>query len=76
MDQYAIESNKSNGDAITWDAIQKYLKTGSALYNSGGLDMLGGTYVGFTVDASPKLDSATFDKLSDVAPAEFWSPYY
>src|SRR5829696_3745637 len=44
LDQYAIENNKGAGFTTEWSDIQKYLKTGSALYNSTGKDMLGGTY--------------------------------
>src|ERR1700726_2843112 len=43
-DQYAIEHNKGSGDSIVWTDVQNYLKTGSVLYSSGGVDMLGGTY--------------------------------
>ena len=76
IDQYAIETSKAEGNTVEWTDIQKYLKTGSALYNSGGTDLLGGTYVGFSVDSTPKLDPATYDKLSDIAPSDFWSPFY
>ncbi|EDY17448.1 hypothetical protein CfE428DRAFT_4965 [Chthoniobacter flavus Ellin428] len=78
IDQYAIENNKSSGDTVSWTDIQKYLKTGSVLYNSGGTDLLGGTYSGgtFSVDNLPKLNSTSFGKLSDVAPSDFWSPFY
>ncbi len=30
----------------------------------------------FTVDSIPKVNATTYGKLSDVAPAAFWSPYY
>ena len=78
IDQYAIESNKAGGATVEWTDIQAYLKKGSVLYNSGGTDILlnpynGGTY---TVDGLPKLSSTTFNKLSDVAPSDFWSPFY
>jgi len=77
IDQYAIENNKIGGAAVPWTAVQSYLKNGSNLYNSGGLDMLGNTYgAPFSVDYLPKLNATTYGKLSDVAPAEFWSPYY
>ena len=76
IDQYAIENNNSSGDTLTWDKVKAYLKTGSSLYNSNGADMLSGTYGSFTVDSIPKLDATTFGKLSDVAPADFWSPFY
>jgi len=76
VDQYAIENNKAGGVVVPWAGIQSYLKNGSTLYNSNGTDMLTGTYGTFTVDSIPKLSKATFDKLSDVAPASFWSPFY
>jgi type II secretory pathway pseudopilin PulG len=78
-DQYAIENNKLAGDTVVWADIQNYLKTGSVLYNSGGADLFGNKYNNngtFSVDSTPKLNSLTFSKLSDVAPVTFWSPYY
>jgi prepilin-type N-terminal cleavage/methylation domain-containing protein len=76
IDQYAIENNKAGGTTVAWSDIQSYLKKGSVLYNSGGSDLLGNFYVGYTVDSIPKVRSTTFVKLSDVAPSDFWSPYY
>lgn len=76
IDQYAIENNKGTNDPVIWRDIQVYLKKGSIIYNSGGQDLLGGLYVGFTVDSIPKLRAATFNKLSDVAPSDFWTPFY
>ena len=78
IDQYAIENNKSSGDTVNWTDIQKYLKNGSVLYNSGGTDLLGSQFSGgtFSVDSLPKLNSTTYGKLSDVAPSDFWSPFY
>jgi prepilin-type N-terminal cleavage/methylation domain-containing protein len=75
VDQYAIERNKTSGINPTFSDIADYLKVGSSLYNSGNTDMLGNSFGTFTVDAIPKVPSTTFEKLSDVAPAEFWSPY-
>ena len=76
IDLYAVERNKPAGAAVNWDDIKPYLKTGSKLYNSNGVDLLGATYVGFSVDSTPKIRVGTYDKLSDVAPLAFWSPYY
>ena len=79
IDQYAIEANKSGGATVNWTDIQSYVKKGSILYNSGGTDLLGtafGNAGTFSVDAIPKLSSTTFNKLSDVAPVDFWSPFY
>ena len=78
-DQYAIENNKTSGNAINWTDVQSYLKTGSVLYNSSGTDLFGNFYGAtgtFSVDNLPKLSSTTYSKLSDVAPLAFWSPYY
>ena len=79
IDQYAIEANKSGGATVNWTDIQSYVKKGSIIYNSGGTDLLGtafGNAGTFSVDAIPKLSSTTFNKLSDVAPVDFWSPFY
>ena len=76
VDQYAIESNRTGGFVVPWNDVRAYLKTGSKLYNSGGTDMLTNTYGTFTVDSIPKLSLATFNALSDVAPSDFWSPFY
>ncbi|MEA3209913.1 MAG: type pilus assembly protein PilA [Chthoniobacter sp.] len=76
VDQYAIENNKASADVVTWAQVKSYLKTGSILYNSGGLDLMGSTLGTFTVDSIPKLSATTYGKLSDVAPTDFWSPFY
>ena len=78
IDQYAIEYNKGGGATVDWTDVQAYLKKGSVLYNSGATDLLANGYNGrvFSVDGLPKLSSTTFNKLSDVAPSDFWSPFY
>ena len=76
IDQYAIENNKSGGQTVIWTDIMSYLKKGSSLYNSGGNDLFGRAYQGFSVDSIPKINSTTFTNLSDIAPSDFWSPYY
>src|ERR1700760_1613627 len=58
-DQYAIENNKSTGDAVAWTDVMNYLKTGSVLYDSTGTDLFGNQYNGnatFSVDTIPKLN--------------------
>ncbi len=76
IDEYAIENNKAGGATVHCADIQSYLKTGSVLYNSGGTDLFGNLYTGFSVDGLPKLKAATYQQLSDVAPLNFWTPYY
>lgn len=81
VDQYAIENDKKVGDAFAWSDVSKYVKQGTRLYNSNGKDIHGHEMVG----GSPKIAAGydqhvrvcylSFDELSDVAPAEFWSPF-
>ena len=76
IDQYAIETNKVTGSPADWTDIQAYLKKGSTLYNSNHTDLLGSDLgTTFNVDTIPTVPTATFDALSDVAPAAFWSPF-
>src|SRR5438309_1718614 len=75
LDQYAVETNKTSTTAATFADLKNYIKTGTTLYNTGS-DVFGTTYgAAFTVDTVVKVSSTTFNLLSDVAPAEFWSPY-
>jgi prepilin-type N-terminal cleavage/methylation domain-containing protein len=75
IDQYAIETNKTTGAAVSWNDVKAYLKTGSALYNSGGGDLFGNSFPALTVDSLPRVPAATKSALSDVAPPAFWSPF-
>ena len=75
VDQYAIETNKSGGSTVAWSDVQKYLKTGTRLYSSTGKDILGNAFTISSVDSVPKVNTATYGALSDVAPNDFWSPY-
>lgn len=74
VDQYAIETNKMSGKAVNTTDWTNYMKKGSNLYNTGA-DILGHGYGVQTVDSLPKISSATWAALSDVADTTFWSPY-
>lgn len=74
MDRWALERNKTAGEEATFAELRPYLKTGTPLYVQGA-NVFGHLYGPFLVDLSPKVPVATFDALSDVCPAEFWSPY-
>ena len=74
VDQYAIETNKQSGFVVTTPEWTKYLKAGTNLYVTGK-DLLGGTYGTVNVDSLPKVNTSTYNALSDVAGPEFWSPY-
>jgi prepilin-type N-terminal cleavage/methylation domain-containing protein len=77
IDQYAIETNKAGGASVSWTDIKGYLKTNSKLYNSSGNDLFNNPFAGgsYKVDTIPTVATGTFNELSDVAPAEFWSPF-
>jgi prepilin-type N-terminal cleavage/methylation domain-containing protein len=75
IDQYAIENNKSGGSAVNWTDIRNYLKSGSRLETSGGADILGNNFTINAVDTVPQVNATTFNALSTVAPASFWSPF-
>ncbi len=75
LDQWALDKSKTTGDVAEFSDISPYLKTQTKL-NLTGYDVFGQPYGPFSVDSPPKVAEFTFTALSDVAPAEFWSPYY
>jgi prepilin-type N-terminal cleavage/methylation domain-containing protein len=78
IDQYAIEHNRM-GSAVLGSSdvvyLRPYIKTGSALYESLPNDLLGNPFSLTTIDTPPRISTATFDALADVAPVDFWSPF-
>src|ERR1700688_64059 len=74
FDQYSIETTRVTGVAVNVKDWTSYLKSGTVLYNTGA-DLLGNTYGGQTVDSFPAVPLASYNGLSDFAPAAFWSPY-
>ena len=76
IDQYALECGKATNFNPGFGDLQAYIKIGTRLYASGNADMLGNSFGTFTVDMVPKVPAASFNSLSDIAPAAFWSPYH
>ncbi len=74
VDQYAIENAKSSGFTVATADWTNYLKKDTQLYNTGA-DLLGNSFGAQVVDSVPKVPQQTFDALSDVTDATFWSPY-
>ena len=74
VEQYAMETGRVPGFNPTIDDLKNYLKTDSVLYSTGA-DIFGQVYGPFTVDSIPVVSDSTFNALSDVADASFWSPY-
>jgi prepilin-type N-terminal cleavage/methylation domain-containing protein len=75
LDMYAIETNRATGNPVNVSDWTKYLKAGTNLYLTGN-DILSHAYGTQTVDVIPKVPDLSFQALSDVAPATFWSPYH
>src|SRR5881394_1837257 len=63
VDQYAIENNKSTGNAVAIIDWTKYLKQGTNLYLTAK-DILGNDYGAQTVDTIPKVSTSTYNALS------------
>lgn len=74
VDQYAIETGRKTGDAVLVADWTGYVKKNLILANSA-VDVLGNSYGDQTVDTAPQVPSVSYDALSDVAGAGFWSPY-
>jgi prepilin-type N-terminal cleavage/methylation domain-containing protein len=74
VDQYAIERGKVTNDVVLIADWTNYVKKDTNLYTTGA-DLLGHDFGNQTVDTIPKVPQASFDSLSDVADASFWSPY-
>lgn len=74
VDQYAIERGKKTDDVVLIADWTAYIKKDTNLYTTGA-DLLGNDFGDQTVDTIPKVPQNSFDALSDVADATFWSPY-
>jgi prepilin-type N-terminal cleavage/methylation domain-containing protein len=74
VDQYAIETGKKTGDTVDVTDWTNYLKKDTTLYTTGA-DLFSATYGGQTVDSLPKVTASAWGALSDVADANFFSPY-
>ena len=74
VDQYAIETNRTSGNAVNTADWTNYVKKNSILFNTGA-DLFGHGYGVQTVDTIPQVPAADYQALSDVAGTGFWSPY-
>ena len=74
VDQYAIETSKSTGSAVSVSDWTNYLKKDTTLYTTGK-NLFNEDYGDQTVDSLPKVPATAWATLSDVADTAFWSPY-
>ena len=74
VDQYAIEKGRVTGSPVEVADWTAYVKRDTNLYLTG-TDLFGQPYGNQVVDTLPKVPSATYDNLSDVTDAAFWSPF-
>jgi prepilin-type N-terminal cleavage/methylation domain-containing protein len=86
VDEYAMDNNKSDSDGWSSQDLAAYIKPGTPLYESSAagasLDVLGHVipgipWVGGRAGGVDRIfvSNNSFQALSDVAPAEFWSPF-
>jgi prepilin-type N-terminal cleavage/methylation domain-containing protein len=75
VDQYAIETGKVTGNDVYTADWTAYVKKDTQLFLTGA-DIFGNGFGPQVVDTIPKVPQASYDVLSDVADAGFWSPYY
>ena len=74
IDQYAIETAKKGGDAVSVSDWTNYLKKDTTLYSTGA-DLFGNDYGAQTVDVLPQVPAVAKTNLAPVADDAFWSPY-
>ena len=74
VDQYAVETNKTDGMTVEFTDWQKYLRIASPLYVTGQ-NIFGHDYGPQLVGSAPKVPDLTRAALSDVTDYDFWSPY-
>lgn len=74
-DQYAIEYNKTNQQPV-WSDLTPYFKPGSRLATAtSGTDLFNEPYTIGDLSTPPKISQNTFNALSDIIGADFWSPF-
>ncbi|MCX6967240.1 MAG: prepilin-type N-terminal cleavage/methylation domain-containing protein [Verrucomicrobia bacterium] len=75
-EQWAVEKNKKPSDACVWADLKPYVKDNSPLYANGGNDTLGNAITYTPLSTAVSLSATTKGYFStDVADADFWSPY-
>ena len=73
VDQYALENNKGIGEVVPIAAWTSFLKIGTKLYKTGN-DVFEKSYGDQSVEILPAVPPVSFNNLSDVADAVFFSP--
>ena len=82
IDQWALENNKTSGDAVTFADVTPYLKAGTRLATSGGTDLLGNQFQisgadissGGALGGGVKVNATTVTEFSGVGIS--WGPYH
>jgi prepilin-type N-terminal cleavage/methylation domain-containing protein len=74
VDQYAVETQRQPGYAVSVTDWTAYLKKDTQLCATGK-DILGHDFGSQTVDQIPTVPAATYASLSDVADDGFWAPF-
>lgn len=79
IDQWAMEKNKKNGDAVTVTELAVYLKANTALATSlaagAPVDTLGNAITVPAVGTTLAVPAGTVTATASVTDATFWSPF-
>jgi type II secretory pathway pseudopilin PulG len=79
MELYAVEFRRSGNEAMAStdvEFLKRYLKDRILLYQSLPFDYFGNLIEVTDLKTPPRVSLATFNALSDVAPRDYWSPYF
>ncbi len=74
-DQYALENNKTGTVTPAFTDLSPYLKAGSKLATSAGVDTLGNAFTIADIQSRLQVAAATKTSLSDAADDTFWGPF-
>jgi type II secretory pathway pseudopilin PulG len=75
IEHYALDNGKTGGAPVNYADLRKYLDPKTDAYRREGHDVYGDSYGPFKVGTRPSVPPKAADRLSDVAGADFWSPF-
>lgn len=75
LEQYSMEHPLPANSDVAFDDLTVYMKAGSRLAKSGGVDTFGNNFEPLNNTNTVQVNDTTFQALSDVAPAEYWGVF-
>ena len=75
LQQYALQTEKKSGVAVTFEDLKKHLPPDSRLVKTNGIDSLGNPFVKFVVGTPIRVPTKSAQQLDSVADPAFWADY-